>query len=97
MGICIGDHGKRVKNQTSKCNEFKDVLKKCVVQSEGNSTIIQIKLAFITPNCFYHEKLNMNIILQATMIRQQQDALETDAQDPPWKKSCITQKVFIYF
>ena len=40
---------------------------------------------------------NMNIILQATKIRQQQDALETDAQDPPWKKSCITQKVFIYF
>ena len=39
----------------------------------------------------------MNIILQATKIRQQQDALETDAQDPPWKKSCITQKVFIYF
>ena len=40
MGICIGDHGKRVKNQTSKCNEFKDVLKKCVVQSEGNLTIM---------------------------------------------------------
>ena len=40
MGICIGDHGKLVKNQTAKCNEFKKVLKKCVAQSEGNSTIM---------------------------------------------------------
>ena len=94
MGICIGDHGKRVKNQTSKCKEFKDVLKKCVVQSEGNSTIMQIKLAFTTwvlpSNSFYFEKLNMNMILQATKIRQQQDWY------PLWKKSCITQKVIIF-